>query len=80
LRANSSRALETEGLLGQEYFCRIQEARKKWPRAYLHWKRTEDQRLTDEFIAGTKMEKLSKLLQRQPNAIQSRLKALGLLK
>jgi hypothetical protein len=61
-----------------DYYCKIQEARKIYPRAYLHWKPEEDTRLREEVRSGLKVVQISKLHQRQPGAIQGRLEHLGL--
>jgi hypothetical protein len=60
----------------KSYFCRIQDARKRYPRAYLHWSATEEADLAEAVMKGNGISQLSKIFQRQPKAIESRLKAM----
>jgi hypothetical protein len=66
--------------MAEGYFCKIQEARKTHPRAYLHWKSEEDKQLKALFLTGATLDKLSKVHKRQPKAIAGRLEQLGLIK
>jgi hypothetical protein len=59
--------------------ARLAEMRKEYPRAYEKWTEQEDARLRAEFAKGTNREELTVLFQRQPSAIKSRLRKLGLL-
>jgi predicted Holliday junction resolvase-like endonuclease len=52
---------------------------KQHPNAYKSWDSAEDYLLKNKFYAGAKICELSELLQRQPSAIQARLKRKGLL-
>jgi hypothetical protein len=61
-----------------DYFCKIQDARQTYPRAYLHWTKQEDLELVGAFKKGAKVQKLIENHQRQPAAIISRLKSLGI--
>ena len=58
---------------------RLREVRGAHPRAYETWTEDEDARLRAEFAKGTNREELTVLFQRQPSAIKSRLRKLGLL-
>lgn len=66
--------------MGEGYFCKIQEARKTWRRAYLHWKPEEDDQLRAGYKSGFGVERLSKIHERQPTAVERRLEYLGILK
>jgi len=55
------------------------EIRKKHPRAYEKWTEEDDARLRAEFASGTDRAELVGMFQRQPSAIKSRLRKLGLL-
>ena len=56
----------------------ITQIRSKHPRAYEKWDTQEDRSLTELFRKGHKINQLAEILQRQPGAIGSRLKHLGL--
>jgi len=58
----------------------LTELRKKYPRAYEKWDGAEDDNLRSLFEQGKKTNELAELLMRQPGAIISRLKTLGLFK
>jgi len=60
--------------------ARLAEMREEHPRAYEKWTEEEDARLRAEFAKGTTREELTILFQRQPSAISSRLRKLGLLR
>ena len=57
----------------------ITQIRSKHPRAYEKWDTQEDRSLTELFRKGHKINQLAEILQRQPGAIGSRLKQLGLI-
>ena len=59
--------------------ARLAEMREEHPRAYEKWTEEDDARLRSEFAKGTTKEELTILFQRQPSAIRSRLRKLGLL-
>lgn len=59
---------------------RFVEIRKSHPRAYEKWTSEEDAHLTELFRARAKEKDIAAKLQRQPGAIQSRLRKLGLVK
>ncbi len=58
---------------------RIAEIRKKHPRAYEKWSREEDKRLRSIFEEGQSINAIASQLKRQPGAITSRLRKLGLI-
>lgn len=58
---------------------RVEELRNQYPKAYEKWTSAEDEHLKREHQAGASIAALAALLQRQPSAIQSRLRKLGLL-
>ena len=55
---------------------RLGRIRAKHPRAYEKWTEADDTLLTEKLAADTGIEELSRLLQRQPSAIRSRLRKL----
>ena len=57
----------------------ITQIRAKHPRAYEKWDAQEDRSLTELFRKGHRINQLAEILQRQPGAIGSRLKHLGLI-
>ena len=58
---------------------RLKEIKKSYPRAYESWNEEEERELEQLFKSGLKPSEISKKLKRQPNAIRSRLRRLGLL-
>ncbi|MEM4258761.1 MAG: hypothetical protein QXL17_06390 [Candidatus Thermoplasmatota archaeon] len=58
---------------------RIREIKKSYPRAYESWNETEERELEQLFKTGLTPSEISKKLKRQPGAIRSRLRRLGLL-
>lgn len=50
--------------------------REKHPKAYMKWTKEEDEKLIHLFKRGVQMRELSKVLERKPGAISSRLKKL----
>ena len=57
----------------------ITQIRSKHPRAYEKWDTQEDRSLIELFRKGNRIGQLAEILQRQPGAIGSRLKHLGLI-
>jgi hypothetical protein len=57
-----------------------EEIRKKYPKAYEKWGNSADTKLIKLYLEGKTIKELSEIFQRQPGAIRSRLKKLGLLK
>lgn len=57
-------------------FARI---RLQYPKAYEKWAEEEDALLVQEYSNGTSVHEVSDLLQRQPSAIRSRLRKLGMI-
>ncbi len=56
----------------------VEEIRHQYPKAYEKWTSAEDEQLKREYQSGLSISALAALFQRQPSAIQSRLKKLGL--
>ena len=59
---------------------RLKEIKKSYPKAYESWNEEEERKLEQLFKSGLKPSEISKKLKRQPSAIRSRLRRLGLLK
>ncbi|MEG3843373.1 hypothetical protein [Microcoleus sp. herbarium14] len=57
----------------------VEKIRQKYPRAYVKWSRAEDEKLKNEYASGQQIGELVKRFQRQPSAIRSRLRKLGLM-
>lgn len=57
---------------------RLQKIKAKHPNAYEPWSAEDDELLKTSFAAGMSVDALAKTLQRQPSAIRSRLRKLGL--
>jgi len=57
---------------------KLARTRAKHPKAYEEWMEAEDELLRLKFQEGAKLEELSRIFQRQPSAIRSRLTKLGL--
>jgi broad-specificity NMP kinase len=55
------------------------KVRSKYPRAYEKWSKSEEEILDQLYNEGTSIEEISIVLQRQPTALRSRLKKLGIL-
>ncbi|UBF24378.1 hypothetical protein K9N68_22085 [Kovacikia minuta CCNUW1] len=56
-----------------------EEIRKQYPRAYEDWNAEEDEQLRLQYAQQVPIDKIAAEFQRQPSAIKSRLKKLGLL-
>jgi len=61
-------------------YVNLTKIRKEHPRAYVKWEPDEDENLKRLFQQGKNFNQLSEILMRQPGAIISRLKYLGLIK
>ncbi len=72
-------AVASEAKAAKSYEERMAEIHAKHPRAYEPWEEEEDADLTRFFKAGLTVVIIAHKLQRQPGAISSRLKKLGLL-
>lgn len=57
----------------------LDEIRQQYPRAYEPWSVDEDEQLKLHYAQQASVDKLATEFQRQPSAIRSRLKKLGLL-
>jgi DNA-directed RNA polymerase specialized sigma24 family protein len=57
----------------------VEEARKQYPRAYEPWNAEEDEQLRLQYNQQASIDEIATEFQRQPGAIKSRLKKLGLL-
>ena len=59
--------------------CSLEGIRRQYPRAYENWTEEEDTRLKAEYSKGVSIQLLSRMFQRQPGAIRSRLRKLGIV-
>ncbi|MXX92330.1 MAG: hypothetical protein F4Y63_02605 [Chloroflexi bacterium] len=75
----ANEALELDGKDGNDYHDRLAEIRNRHPRAYEKWTNDEEAELDRLFTADPNIERIAERLQRQPSAIRSRLRTLGLL-
>lgn len=57
----------------------VEEIRQKYPKAYAKWTEDEDNFLRNEYLRGQTIDELASTFQRQPSAIRSRLRKLGLV-
>lgn len=57
----------------------VTQLREKYPNAYRPWRKAEDATLVEQFQANTKTREIATQLGRQPGAIRSRLRKLGLI-
>jgi len=60
-------------------FLSMEKLREKYPRAYMEWSDREDQRLAEMFQKGGRIVDIARQHQRQPGAIQARLRRLKLI-
>ena len=60
------------------YDARMADIRSAHLRAYEKWTAEEDTQLSQKYRAGLRVNELAKLFARQPGAIESRLRKLGL--
>jgi DNA-binding CsgD family transcriptional regulator len=58
---------------------RLSEIRKQFPRAYEPWGAPEEEQLRALHDAGDSIKEIAAQLQRQPSAVESRLRRLGLV-
>lgn len=61
-----------------ETYC-VEEIRQEYPKAYAKWTEDEDGVLRDKYLQGDTVDELARIFQRQPNALRSRLRKLGLV-
>jgi hypothetical protein len=59
---------------------RLQRIKAQFPNAYESWSPEDDGLLSTSFTGGKSVDDLAKVLKRQPSAIRSRLRKLGILK
>jgi len=57
----------------------VEEIRQKYPKAYAKWIEGENNALRDKYLKGMRVDELARVFQRQPSAIRSRLRKLGLV-
>ena len=57
----------------------VNHATEQYPRAYERWTASEDEQLEQLYRSGHDSKQISGVLQRQPSAVASRLRKLGLL-
>ena len=67
-----------EFAIGAQKTSYVEEMRRKHPKAYSNWTAEEDATLTSEHAQGKTIDQLAREFQRQPGAIRSRLRKLGL--
>jgi uncharacterized protein (DUF433 family) len=60
-------------------FVSMEKLRERYPRAYIEWSDREDQQLADMFQKGATIDGIARQHQRQPGAIQARLRRLKLI-
>lgn len=65
--------------MNESYQDRLQNIKAKYPKAYEPWSAEDDEYLTHSFAEGMSIDALANILQRQPSAIRSRLRKIGLL-
>ncbi|MFH1248937.1 MAG: hypothetical protein V1660_02190 [archaeon] len=65
--------------IGEDYLDRVQKIKETFSNAYEPWEKEEEDRLRELFSEESKIKEISKILKRQPGAIKSRLKKIGLL-
>jgi DNA-binding NarL/FixJ family response regulator len=58
---------------------RLKHIRRKYPRAYMPWDKSEERELVALFKGGAAVKDIADKLQRQHGAIESRLRKLGLI-
>jgi len=56
----------------------LEKIRQKYPKAYAQWTENDDNALRNRYYQGLSVDELSCTFQRQPSAIRSRLRKLGL--
>ncbi|MCG2767235.1 MAG: hypothetical protein L6435_02480 [Anaerolineae bacterium] len=76
--AAAREALEVASAEASDYHERLSDIRREHPRAYEKWSTEEEQRLEQMVAAGQSTRDIASDLGRQPSAIQSRIKRLGL--
>jgi hypothetical protein len=72
-------AMDFVGLKSQRKAPSLDEIRKTHPRAYEPWRSEEEGALRAKFQSGLKIKQLADIFERQPGAIRSRLRKLGLM-
>lgn len=79
-RRHKNEALEeTKASTAISHQQRLNRIRRRYPRAYEKWTEEEDIQLRQQYHAGVGLSELATRLQRQPGAIESRLRKLGLI-
>ena len=76
----ANEALELDVQDERGYHDRLAEIRSKYPRAYEAWTNEEEAELTRLFTTDPDTQRIAGRLQRQPSAIRSRLRRLGLVR
>lgn len=76
--------MQTINLLGWKHNLNIQKTysiediKQEYSKAYERWTKEEEETLIDKFDSGLTIKEIAEILERQPGAINSRLKKLGL--
>lgn len=78
-RTNKELESKKEGRVRSRSYS-LETVRQRYPKAYEKWTEDEDARLKVEYVKGLGIRLLSEMFQRQPSAIRSRLRKLGLVK
>lgn len=65
--------------MSSTYHKRLKQIRFLYPRAYEKWAEFDDILLRQEFLNGKSISQLSELFHRQPSAIKSRIRKLGIV-
>ena len=75
----ASEALKLDAVESSDYHQRLSRVREAHPRAYEKWTPDEEAQLAELFRSGKNTRYIADELQRQPGAILSRLRRLGLV-
>lgn len=73
------RRIKSGSASSRVYTERLAHIREKHPQAYTSWTHADDEKLTKLYQDGVKVKELVEQFQRQPGAIRSRLKHLGIV-
>lgn len=77
MAANEALILNRNTQTREERVAKIQQ---RYPRAYEKWSSDEEWRIKELFQQGKTMREIASVVQRQPNAVKSRLERMGLFR
>jgi DNA-binding NarL/FixJ family response regulator len=77
IAANEALILNRNTQTREERVAKIQQ---RFPRAYERWSSDEEWKIRDLFQQGKTMREIASIVQRQPNAVKSRLERMGLFR